>query len=197
MTPARRTPYTILGCLSLGPMSGYDIKKFIDGSIAHFWSESYGQIYPALKELEAEGLIESRLEEQEGRPDRRVHSLTDAGLARLREWLLEPPVPDVPRYELSLKLFFGAQLPVEVAMEHLERYRARQSELLSEYAQHAERLERDMAGDPRLPYWRVVLRGGLDYARMAIRWCDDALADLRALDRDRYPVDPTTGEERE
>jgi DNA-binding PadR family transcriptional regulator len=37
--------------LSLRPMSGYDIRKTVQESIRFFWSESYGQIYPALKRL--------------------------------------------------------------------------------------------------------------------------------------------------
>ncbi|MDH3629255.1 MAG: PadR family transcriptional regulator, partial [Acidobacteriota bacterium] len=40
--------YAVLGILTLEPMSGYDIKKFIETSVAHFWRESYGNIYPLL-----------------------------------------------------------------------------------------------------------------------------------------------------
>lgn len=188
----RRTPYTILGCLSLRPMSGYDIKNFIDDSVSHFWSESYGQIYPTLKTMEDDGLVESRVEDRDGLRDRRVYRLTDEGLTRLREWLVEPAVPDVPRHEMSLKLFFGAQMPPDGAVGHVERYRARQAALLEEYEVEAARMEADLAGDPRLPYWRHVLKGGIDYAKMAIRWCDDALADLRELDASRYPAAPAT-----
>jgi hypothetical protein len=43
---ATTSRYALLGMLSLGPGSGYDLKKRIEGSLAHFWSESYGQIYP-------------------------------------------------------------------------------------------------------------------------------------------------------
>src|SRR6267378_1332508 len=43
------TPNALLGLLSLGSMSGYDIRQLISQSIGHFWSESYGQIYPGLK----------------------------------------------------------------------------------------------------------------------------------------------------
>lgn len=190
MARSRRTPYTILGCLSLRPMSGYDIKKFIDGSISHFWSESYGQIYPTLKAMEVDGLVKSRVEDRDGLPDRRVYRLTDAGLTRLREWLVEPAVPHVPRYEMSLKLFFGAQMPLDAAVEHLERYRSRQAALLEEYDAQAARMEAELSGDPRLPYWRLVLKGGIDYAKMAIGWCDDALAELRDLDPSPYPAAP-------
>jgi len=44
-----RTKYVILGFLTWGPQSGYDIKKHIDQSVVMFWDESFGQLYPELK----------------------------------------------------------------------------------------------------------------------------------------------------
>ena len=64
------TPNALLGLLSLGPMSGYDIRQLIPQSIGHFWSESYGQIYPGLKRLAAAGLVEKKTERKKGSPDR-------------------------------------------------------------------------------------------------------------------------------
>ena len=54
---AGTTEYAVLGMLALGPGSGYDLKKRVEGSIAHFWSESYGQIYPILAHLASQGLV--------------------------------------------------------------------------------------------------------------------------------------------
>ena len=48
----------VLGLLSHGPRSGYDIKTVVDRSTRFFWAASYGQIYPELRRLEEEGLIE-------------------------------------------------------------------------------------------------------------------------------------------
>src|SRR2546430_12571660 len=85
-TTARRantSRYAILGVLSRRPMSGYDVKKLIERSIAHFWSESYGQIYPILNRLAAEGLAERRRGRPRGKPDRPVHLPTSQGRAEL------------------------------------------------------------------------------------------------------------------
>lgn len=187
MSRPKRTDFTILGCLSIRPMSGYDIKTFIDRSIVHFWNESYGQIYPALKRLTAAGLIGAEDDNTSGR-SRRVYRLTPAGVEVLRGWLVEPAMPDVPRYEMSLKLFFGEQMPVQAAIEHVERYRETQRRQLEQYRAIAPRLEAELEGTPRLPFWRAVLRGGEDYAEMAIRWCDRTLEEFRRLDRNDYPV---------
>ncbi len=57
MAKTNTTIYIILGLLEHEDLSGYDIKKKIDYMISHFWDVGYGQIYPTLKTLEAEGLI--------------------------------------------------------------------------------------------------------------------------------------------
>ena len=107
------TPNALLGLLSLGPMSGYDIRQLIPRSIGHFWSESYGQIYPGLKRLAAAGLVAKKTERKKGSPDRHVYSLTADGREQLRRWLKLPVAEEVPRNELLLKLFFGAQVSAE------------------------------------------------------------------------------------
>ena len=57
--------------------------QLIPESIGHFWSESYGQIYPGLKRLAADGLVEKKTERQKGRPDRHLYSLTEEGREEL------------------------------------------------------------------------------------------------------------------
>src|SRR2546422_4002758 len=95
-TTARRantSRYAILGVLSRRPMSGYDVKKLIERSIAHFWSESYGQIYPILNRLAAEGLAERRRGKQPRKPERHVNSLTPNGPAERPPRLALAPRP--------------------------------------------------------------------------------------------------------
>ena len=54
-----------LGILSVGEASGYEIKKEIEeGLFSHFIDASFGSIYPALTQLNAEGLVTLRAEEQ-------------------------------------------------------------------------------------------------------------------------------------
>jgi PadR family transcriptional regulator AphA len=51
-----RTRFAVLGFLTIRPLSGYDMKVTIQNGIRNFWSESAGQLYPALRELSSEGL---------------------------------------------------------------------------------------------------------------------------------------------
>ena len=61
------TARVILGFLGFEPMSGYEIKAFVDNSTRFFWAASYGQIYPALKRLAEAGLIEGEDQAHGGR----------------------------------------------------------------------------------------------------------------------------------
>src|SRR5207247_6193606 len=79
----------VLGLLSLAPRSGYDIKTVVDRSTRFFWAASYGQIYPELRRLEEEGLIEGEDAPNGGR-GRRVFKLTGAGHEALGAWLQLP-----------------------------------------------------------------------------------------------------------
>ena len=176
-----KTQYAILGILSLRPMSGYDIKKFIEGSIVHFWRSSYGQIYPTLKHLEAEKLVEKRVEENPGKPNRHVYSLSDAGKAALHHWLAKPIEFTVPRNELLLKLFFGRCLPEHLNREHLHRFRTHQEELLQTYSEIEQYLKSDRAQHPDLPYWLITLSYGQHKAKALAAWCEESLARLDGL----------------
>ncbi|MGD2069886.1 MAG: PadR family transcriptional regulator [Gemmatimonadota bacterium] len=183
MPPKSRTPFTILGCLTVEPMSGYDIKHFVDGSIVHFWSESYGQIYPTLATLEQEGLIEGRCEPGERGRDKRVYRITGAGREALEAWLREPAKPTRPRHEHSLKLFFGYNAGLDVTLEHLRHLRERTEETLARYEEAEGRLAGRMEGEPdsRTPYWLIVLRGGIRYSRMVLEWCDESAETLHSV----------------
>lgn len=92
----------ILGLLDLKPMTGYDLKKTFDGTVAHFWSADQAQIYRTLARLERDGLVAVRVIPQPGKPDRREHRLTDEGRASLAAWLRSPLPEEKPR-----ELFLG------------------------------------------------------------------------------------------
>jgi PadR family transcriptional regulator AphA len=87
MTKENKSKYALIGMLSICPGSGYDIKKFMECSTSNFWSESYGQIYPILKQLVEEGLAARHAEKQEGKPEKYIYTLTERGKEELRDWL--------------------------------------------------------------------------------------------------------------
>ena len=114
MPKENRSKYAILGMLADCPMSGYDIRKHAAHSVAHFWKEDYGHIYPTLKLLVDEGLA-TKVEEPAaaGKPGRHVYTVTEEGRDALSAWLEEMPNPPNLRVELLLKVFFGSMAEPE------------------------------------------------------------------------------------
>jgi DNA-binding PadR family transcriptional regulator len=94
--------------LSIKPMTGYDIKKAIEGTIGLLWNISLGQIYPGLRKLENKGLVMKRVELDKSRVKaRKTYSLTEEGRNVLNWWLAEPVEEEQLRHEVLLKVFFG------------------------------------------------------------------------------------------
>jgi DNA-binding PadR family transcriptional regulator len=178
-----RTAYVILGMLSIAPKgSGYEIHKAIEENFGSFWGESYGQIYPTLKRLAAEGLIEACKPASVPRKRRQEYALTDAGRASLREWLALPFQNDPPRNEFLLKLFFGREAAPGVALAHVRELQERNRRMLATL-EGIEKMAREyQSKDPNLPYWMLTLGLGLAMTRAALDWGESALEQLAAVE---------------
>jgi len=181
MARGGRTRYTVLGVLTLGPRSGYDIKKFVEESINYFWRESFGQIYPALKQLASEGLVSGEEAGSTEGPNRVVYSITESGRRELRTWLREPHEPEVPRVELLLKLFFGPQVSPDVNLEHIARERDQVAESLAALEEIAAWLREERSSTPGFPYYMLTVRQGILSYEARLAWCDDAARTIRNL----------------
>jgi PadR family transcriptional regulator, regulatory protein AphA len=182
MARENKSRYAILGVLSMGPRTGYEVRKTIESSLANFWNESYGQIYPILRTLVAEGLATSETQPGAGRPDRHVYTITDAGRAELRAWLTRPVEHEVGRVELLLKLFFGWQTTTEENQRRIEEYRQIQQHLLDRYSGIEAWLLEQFQHHPGLPYWLLTIDYGKRVSTAITGWCDDAIATLAVLD---------------
>jgi DNA-binding PadR family transcriptional regulator len=96
-----------LGMLTDGPASGYDMKKCFESSFGHFFPAGYGSIYPALATLARNGLVEFEEILQEGKPDRKVYSITDKGRQALVEGLSDLKPTHKVRSEFLATLWFA------------------------------------------------------------------------------------------
>jgi PadR family transcriptional regulator, regulatory protein AphA len=167
--------FALLGMLSLCPGSGYDIKKMVETSIGYFWSESYGRIYPLLKQLTKEGLIRPQREPNRSRRERQAYAITRKGAKALEEWLRRKPRLEPNRSELLLKMFFSGRVPAEVASAHvLERKRTEERNLAS-YARVEEQLRQSRGNHPELPYWLSTISYGRHRSEAIVIWCDETL----------------------
>ena len=178
-----QTSYLILGMLSIEPnKSGYDIRKGVESSVSYFWRESYGQIYPTLKRLAAEGLIVASKADSASRKGRQVYSLTEAGRACLREWLAVPFKNDPPRNEFLLKLFFGREAAPGVAIAHVRDLQERNRRMLATLLALETMATMQASQNPHQPFWMLTISLGIALTRAALEWGESALAALASME---------------
>jgi len=178
-----QTSYLILGALSIEPnLSGYDIRKGIESSVSYFWHESYGQIYPTLKRLAAEGLIVESKPDKAARKGRQVYSLTEAGRACLREWLALPFKNDPPRNEFLLKLFLGREAALSVSIAHVEELQRRNQRMLDTLLGFETMARTQASQNPHQPFWMLTIGLGIALTRAALEWGESTLATLASMD---------------
>jgi DNA-binding PadR family transcriptional regulator len=174
--------FAVLGMLSLGPKSGYDIKKTIAASTANFWSESYGNIYPVLKQLLAEGAIEPEKDTGagEGRP-KQTFRMTAHGRSMLQNWLRQPVALRTEDNELLLKLFFGAVVSPKDMLAVVKAQHALRVEELARYAEIAKYIAAQIGSEEQRTYWMATLRYGELTSRAVVTWCEEVEQKLEKL----------------
>ena len=125
-----------LGMLTDGEASGYDLKKEFESSFGHFFAAGYGSIYPALNALARDGLVECRCIPQEGKPDRKVYRITEAGREYLLEALDNPSPSHKVRSEFLATMCFAHLMTreqVETVLDNRDKEAQDYLELFKEF----------------------------------------------------------------
>lgn len=177
------TGCVILGLLQKQPMSGYDIKGHIDLTAGFFFPASYSQIYPELKKLEAEGLVEGT-QADTGRRSRTEYAITRAGRAMLAEWLADPSADSELRDEGLLKFFFGGSLTREELLAKVDAMKSMRAAELARLNELADNLP-ELADELQ----QMTLEFGISFYEYVISWCEQTAATLAARPEADFPVD--------
>lgn len=196
----------MLGWLSTGPGSGYDLVRQLDQGLHWFWTAPHSQIYPRLRDLEAQGLIRSHAEVVGSRLEKRIYEITEAGSAALREWTEAPPTYPPNRDVERLKLIFGDHGNVAAVRTHLEAHRAHFAAKLIELQRFVDvlhrrqhtRIESRIAAAPTPAHAELTLalrelawNGEIARASGEISWADGALAWLALFEERCAPLSPS------
>jgi DNA-binding PadR family transcriptional regulator len=100
--------------------TGYEIRKLsVEGEYSYFVDASYGAIYPALAKLETDKLVVSRVEQQDGKPAKKIYSITPRGRRAFINSLFEQLGEDEYRSEFLLFARFAAELPQSLVQVRL------------------------------------------------------------------------------
>jgi PadR family transcriptional regulator, regulatory protein AphA len=170
--------YAFLAMLLLAPMSAYQLKKAMEGSISHFYSAAHSQVYQQASRLVRDGYV--REKEAPGGRRKRILSLTPKGRQAVLEWLREPEADDQLYSELLVKTFFANYADDPGAMRTmLERRREESEAMLASYEQFLPALE--SAEDN--PFPAMTLSAGIHYYRSELAWIDETVAKLDKMKR--------------
>lgn len=174
-------PHAILGLLMDRPMTGYDLKLVFDKELNSFWPAQMSQIYRELGTMEAKEWVDSRIEVQETRPDRKVYTITPAGRQVFSSWMNQfpPSLMSPTRDEFALRVFFGGRSNREEMLFQLRRFiREKQSEIaaysnLERNYEAATKKKSDQAA-----YRRMTMRRSSIVAEALVLWAEDCLEEL-------------------
>lgn len=179
--------YALLGFLNLQPYTGYDLSAHMEVSTAHFWHAKLSQIYTTLKKLEQEGLVESEIEEQDDRPDKRIYTITPAGRDDLQAWLAQPMTDmDQTKLKLLLKVFFAGMGDRESVLTELRLQKSLHEKQLTLYRtatpQIIDEVTQEVAdGEVHGFYWEATRRFGEAYEQMVVDWLAETITGLEKM----------------
>ena len=170
------TSYAVLGLLTFGETSGYDMKRMADQSIGYFfWSPASSQIYGELRRLKSLGYATEREVAQERRPNKRLYRITPQGRLVLQEWLERPAVePDVLKSTFLLKLFFGSLTPQGTLIAQIEERRRQAQDTLAQF----EAIEEQIRGVEKFFFPHLTLMSGMAVFRARLQSVEEVLTAL-------------------
>jgi DNA-binding PadR family transcriptional regulator len=172
--------HAILAALREEEASGYELSKRFDVSVANFWPATPQQIYRELDRLEADGLLDAKLVEQDRRPNKRVFSPTAAGEEELGRFIEVPSRPTAIRDDLLVKVVAldddNAEAVVAAIEDRLEQSKAK----LGLYRRIRAAMLGDLDEDQYLATGQqlgnyLALRRGISFEQDNQAWCRSSL----------------------
>lgn len=165
--------YFILGLLTRKPMSGYDIKLFLKSLNWLIGSPSFGSLYPTLHALLKDSLVTVDVVPGEGKPSRKIYSITEGGRQTLQEWINQPVVPGASLKAFLMRLMLASNFSQGGLIAHLKQRRSQVAAHHTPLEQTARELDEGADLGQRL-----ALDYGLAVATAELAWLDRTLERL-------------------
>ncbi len=168
--------YAILGLIDKQKITGYDLTKIFNDSVADFWSANQSQIYPELKKLVQAGLIHYETIIQGEVLEKKLYSITKNGKEELEKWILEdePPLPQ-SKDIFKLRIYFAEHLGKEQLLKKFENRKEKCQNLLKRYNtkineyQDLQHISPEKLGD------FILLKGAIKYLESQVSWIDESI----------------------
>lgn len=162
----------LLGFLNKKKQTGYDLSKKIDKSAGFFWSAGQSQIYPTLKKLKNDGLVDMEQIWEDKTAPKIFYSLTSKGKEELRTYLHKlPQVLDL-KSELCIHLFFAKDfISNEMLIEKLQDQKRFHQKRLDEYYQYEKNYLDNQIHKSNIGRY-LTLEYGISYEKGLVEFCD-------------------------
>jgi PadR family transcriptional regulator AphA len=131
----------ILALLAVEPMTGYDLLKHFEASVGHVWHAPDSQIYPALRAMEHDGLLEGEDVTWGQRGTKRRYTITEAGRTAFREWMDTPLDYPRDRDPVHLKAAYLEWATPDAARAQLRAHIAHYEERLAQWREKIREIE--------------------------------------------------------
>jgi PadR family transcriptional regulator, regulatory protein AphA len=191
MGERKAVEYVILAGLVRRPRSGYDLSRWMQRETSHYFTVGHNRVYPALSELERDGLVVHKVVPSDRGPERKEYSITEAGREVLLSWVDSPPVERQVRDEQLVKVLCYGFLPTERALARLEEVKALHEEKLARYEGYRSGLEVELRegriSDETYLGTLLTIRRGIGAERSYVEWCEEAKEVFSSSSKDLEP----------
>lgn len=174
----------ILGLLNYGDMTGYDIMRVFKDSLSFFWTAQTSQIYRELQALKNNGWVVDENVSQQGKPDKKIFSITEKGREELNRWLSEEDTVLETKSPLLMKTFFRGERTIDENIAFFERVRKDSKGIISDNqnpSKNVEMYEKVIQNPQKALYWKMTMEYGFMYAKMLHEWVDKCISELEEI----------------
>lgn len=179
----------ILGLLTYGSMTGYELMKVFNESLTFFWNAQTSQIYRELDTIEKKGWVNSKYIVQEDKPNKKLFTISDKGKEELVRWVDKHSAKDMMkiRDSMTMRVFFGSEGDIDALKRELIEYRSINEHFLNSLKKVESELDyrEQIAKKPgEKLYWLMGIKRGYKTAQSNMEWVDECLELLENMKGD-------------
>lgn len=142
----------ILGLLMEKSRTGYEINEVFKTIFSHFYRGSYGMIYPTLKKLQKQGLVEKDVIFQDGKPNKNIFTITDKGKIQFYEYLSTSISLESRESEFLVRMYLGEYVDKKVLIDWIKDEVQKKKELIAQLKRDFKNWESNMTFSQKLSY---------------------------------------------
>jgi DNA-binding PadR family transcriptional regulator len=158
--------FPLLALLATGPAHGYELKQALEQRFGSVLPPlNAGQIYTTLSRLERDGLVDDDAVSQNGRPNKRVYRLTDAGHAELERWVADSTPATRLKDDFFIKLVLARSAAIADPLELIDRQRSAYLQALRSLDDVAARADGDVTA-------ALLVEGAALHLEADLKWLD-------------------------